>query len=121
MHSMYHVGLLHPGNDITIPSPTGIQTPLAWSPDGTLLAGLHLGDLTSVSIFHAQMEGIPRWHVCRARLGDITQLAFMRILSLANDGVGRMVNASLASPGGLLKSFRVTSSSRYPSNILQIS
>ncbi|KAJ5269773.1 hypothetical protein N7505_005531 [Penicillium chrysogenum] len=67
------------------------------------------------------MEGIPRWHVCRARLGDITQLAFMRILSLANDGVGRMVNASLASPGGLLKSFRVTSSSRYPSNILQIS
>ncbi|KZN88749.1 Noranthrone monooxygenase [Penicillium chrysogenum] len=37
-----------------------IQTPLAWSPDGTLLAGLHLGDLTSVSIFHAQMDGIPR-------------------------------------------------------------
>jgi hypothetical protein len=53
------------------------------------------------------------------------QLAFMldgkSILSPANDGVGRMVSTFPASPGKLLKSFRVTLSSRYPSSILQIS
>ncbi|KAJ5457055.1 hypothetical protein N7530_012329 [Penicillium desertorum] len=103
----------------------GIKAPLAWSPDGTLLASLHLGDLNSVSIFHAQMDGIPRTACLPGHLGDITQLAFMldgkSILSLANDGVGHMVSTSPASPGKLLKSFRVTSSSRYPSSILQIS
>ncbi|KAJ6184955.1 hypothetical protein N7519_006256 [Penicillium mononematosum] len=54
-----------------------IRGPLAWSPDGTLLAGLHLDDLTSVSNFHAQMDGIPRMACLPGHLGDITQVAFM--------------------------------------------
>lgn len=102
-----------------------IQGPLAWSPDGSLLAGLHFGDPTKVSLFQPQMDGIPRMACLPGHLADITQLAFMpdskSILSLASDGVGRLVSTSPTSPGRLLKSFRVPSSSRYPASILQIS
>ncbi|KAJ5462640.1 hypothetical protein N7475_007584 [Penicillium sp. IBT 31633x] len=102
-----------------------IQGPLAWSPDGSILAGLHFGDPTKISLFNAQMDGIPLRVCLPGQLAEITQLAFMpdgqSILSLASDGVGRMVSISPASPGKLLKSFCAPSLGRYPASDMQIS
>jgi len=104
-------------------SSIGIQPPLVWSPDGSLLAALSVSDATEIFLLDAQVDGLPRRACLPGQLADITQMAFMpdskSLISLAKDGSGRLVNTSLPNPGKLLKCFRV--STLHPASILRIS
>ena len=101
-----------------------IQGPLTWSPDGHLLAGLDFADPTKVCLFQARAPNIPRTACLPGHLADITELAFMpdgkSLLSLASDGIGRLVSISPSNPGTLLNSFRAPTA-RYSASALQIS
>ena len=100
-----------------------IRPPLTWSPDGQLLAAPSLQDASDVFLLNACLQGLPRTACLSGHLADVTQLAFTpdskRVISLAKDGSGRLVNATMPNPGKLVKSFRVSTS--YPASILQVS
>lgn len=101
-----------------------IQGPLTWSPDGSMLAGLDFTDPTKVSLFQFRTPGFPRKACLPGHLAEITEMAFMpdgkSLVSLASDGVGRLVSTSSSNPGILINSFRAPTA-RYPATALQVS
>lgn len=91
-----------------------LQAPMAWSPDGSLFAGLSLFDVTEILLFSAGTESRYRIACLSDHLADITHMDFVpgssSIVSFARDGTARPVSTSAESHGKLLKSFWVWSS-----------
>ena len=103
-----------------------LVSPIAFSPDGTCIAGVSGQESSEIIILEAELlqySGIEA--SIHGHLAPISLLQYMpdgNLISLATDGVGRLCTSQQSeagAPGALIKQFRVDT--RYPPSLLKVS
>lgn len=102
-----------------------IVSPIAFSPDGTRIAGVSGQEPSEIIVLEAELLQHSGIEACiHGHLAPISLLQYMpdgNLISLAMDGVGRLCTSQQSeagAPGALIKQFHVDT--RYPPSLLKV-